>query len=149
MYIYGITPGRWYNFDDDTKRYLGDKSLTGIYALYDNSGLIYIGHSTRIFARLRTHEKKFLNAKFKIVDSLEEAQSIEKKLIRRLRPPQNKEYIKTFEGETKRFNSEIDLDVYTALKIKASVKDVPVSIIVNEILREKLKKWIKFAEQAG
>ena len=149
MFIYGVTPGRWYKFDEDTKRYMGDKSITGIYALYDNTGLIYIGHSTRIFARLKNHEKKFLYAKYKIVQGLEEAQAVEKKLIQRLRPAQNKEYIKTFEGETKRFNSEIDLDVYTALKIKASVKDVPVSLIVNEILREKLKKWIEFAEQAG
>ena len=149
MDFYGITPGFWYMYDNDTETNLGHQRHTGVYALYDKSGLIYIGHSTWLFNRIRTHEKEHSYAKFKVIFSLEEAQAIEKKLIQRLRPAQNKEYIKTFEGKTKRFNSEIDLDVYNALKIKAAIKDLPVSRIVNDVLRKSLKKWIQIAKKAN
>jgi len=149
MDIYGIYPGFWYRYNKETDMNLGHQKHTGVYALYDETGLIYIGHSTRLFDRIKTHEKEHSYAKFKVLFSLEEAQALEKKLIQRLRPAQNKEYIKTFEGKTKRFNSEIDLDVYNALKIKAAIKDSPVSRIVNDALRKSLKKWIQIAKKAN
>ena len=40
------------------------------------------------------------------------------------------------------------MDVYQALKIKSSIRDTPVSLIVNEILEKKLKKWIQIAKKA-
>ena len=140
---------RWYTYGSLNEESLGHKKMTGVYALYDESGLIYIGHSTRIFDRIKTHEKEHKYAKFKICVSLEKAQAIEKRLIQRLKPRLNKEYIKTFDTKTKRFNSEIDIDVYNALKIKAAIKDMPVSRLVNDALRSKLKKWINIAKKAG
>ena len=149
MNFYGITPGFWHMYDEATEANLSHQKHTGVYALYDKTGLIYIGHSTRLFDRIKTHEKEFSYAKFKVLFSLDEAQAIEKKLIQRLKPAQNKEYIKTFENKTKRFNSEINIDVYNALKIKAAIKDLPVSRIVNDALRKSLKKWIQIAKKAN
>tara|TARA_R100001594_G_scaffold144455_1_gene193533 strand:+ start:681 stop:1136 length:456 start_codon:yes stop_codon:yes gene_type:complete len=147
--IYGVSPGFWYSYDNDAEANLGHQKHTGVYALYDKTGLIYIGHSTRLFDRIKTHEKEYSYAKFKVLFSLDEAQAVEKKLIQRLKPRLNKEYIKTFDTKTKRFNSEIDIDVYNALKIKAAIKDMPVSRVVNDALRSKLKKWINIAKKAG
>lgn len=148
MMIFGVQPLFWYLYDDDTKMNIGHQKHTGVYALYDHKGLIYIGHSTNLFHRLKTHEKQYNYAKYKITLDLELAQEAEKKLIQRLKPQENKDYMKTFEVKTKRFNSEVELDVYNALKIKAAIKDKPVSKIVNDILRKRLKKWIEIAKKA-
>ena len=140
MEIFGVRPNCWYKYDDDTRINLGHQKHTGVYALYDNSGLIYIGHSTNLFSRFKNHEKGFTYAKYKITLDLDTAQQSERKLIARLKPTQNKIFVPMHDTETKRFNCEIDMDVYQALKIKSSIRDIPVSLIVNDILEKKLKK---------
>tara|TARA_Y100000004_G_C8617415_1_gene287367 strand:+ start:45 stop:494 length:450 start_codon:yes stop_codon:yes gene_type:complete len=149
MQIFGVRPNLWYTYDDDAVINLGHQKLIGIYALYDKSGLIYIGHSTNLIHRLTTHEKDFAYAKYKITLDIEAAQTSERKLIERLRPVQNKDYVSTLKGETKQINCTIDLNVYKAAKVKASMKDTPLSKVVNDALEKSLKKWIEFAKQAG
>jgi len=149
MSMFGIMPGVWYTYDEDVEMNLGHQKHIGVYALYDDNGLIYIGHSVKVFQRIKTHEKEHKYAKFKVLLNLEEAQASEKKLIRRLGPKLNKEFIKTFKGKTKRFNSELDLDVYNAIKIKATIKNKPIGRIANEALKKSLKKWIEIAKKAN
>ena len=103
----------------------------GLYALYDEKGLIYIGHSTDVPRRVCRHDKKHKTAKYRKMNSLTEARNLEEKLIRRLKPSLNKDFTRA-EIETKTFSCALELDVWKAIKIKHAVKDVPVSDIVNE-----------------
>jgi hypothetical protein len=60
----------------------------------------------------------------------------------------NKDFTKV-ETETKSFSCALELDVWKAIKIKHAVKDVPVSDIVNEALREQLERWVEIGNEAG
>ena len=120
----------------------------GVYALYNETGLIYIGHSSDIITRITNHEKAHTLAKIKLFEGLTEAKEVEEKLIRRLKPPMNKDFTKV-ETETKNFSCALELDVWKAIKIKHAVKDVPVADIVNEALREQLERWIEIGNQAS
>jgi len=124
------------------------KPFIGLYALYDKNGLIYIGHSTDVPRRVRTHDKKHEVAKYRKMNSLTEARSLEEQLIRRLKPRMNKDFTKT-EVETKTFSCALELDVWKAIKIKHAVKDIPVSDIVNEALRIQLERWVEIGNEAG
>ena len=124
------------------------RQFIGLYALYSGKTLIYIGHSSNVPKRLRTHEHSYQNAKYKEIHSLVEARYLEEKLIRRLKPPMNKDFTKV-ETETKNFSCALELDVWKAIKIKHAVKDVPVADIVNEALREQLERWIEIGNEAS
>ena len=124
------------------------KPFVGLYALYDKNGLIYIGHSTDVPRRVRSHDKKHSAAKYRKINSLTEARNLEEKLIRRLKPSLNKDFTRA-EVETKTFSCALELDVWKAIKIKHAVKDVPVSDIVNEALREQLERWVEIGNEAG
>ena len=124
------------------------KPLVGLYALYDEKGLIYIGHSTDVPRRVCRHDKKHKTAKYRKMNSLTEARNLEEKLIRRLKPSLNKDFTRA-EIETKTFSCALELDVWKAIKIKHAVKDVPVSDIVNEALREQLERWVEIGNEAG
>jgi len=51
--------------------------------------------------------------------------------------------------ETKAFSCQLEIDVWKALKIKHAIKDKPVADIVNESLREQLKRWVEIGNQAS
>jgi len=122
--------------------------FVGLYALYDKRDeLLYIGHSTEVPKRVRLHDKKHEYAKYKKIKSLTEARALEEKLIRRLKPWLNKDFTRV-ESETKRFSCFLDLDVWRAIKIKHALKDVTVSDIVNEALREQLERWVEIGNKA-
>ena len=122
----------------------------GLYALYDEKGLIYIGHSTDVPRRVRLHDKKHEYAKYRKINSLTEARNLEEKLIRRLKPSLNKDFTKKeLVAESKRFSCYLDLDVWRAIKIKRALEDVNVGDIVNEALREQLERWVKIGNEAG
>lgn len=133
----------WESFHPRIKR-----PFIGLYALYNKDTLVYIGHSTNVPKRLRTHEHGYQNAKYKKMGSLVEARHLEERLIRRLKPSMNKDFTKV-ETETKSFSCALELDVWKAIKIKHAVKDVPVSDIVNEALREQLERWVEIGNEAG
>ena len=145
---------KWYNLDHQMRLWVNvEQNLSGIkpigvYALYDKTGLIYIGHSSDIITRVTNHEKAHTLAKIKLFKGLTEAKEVEEKLIRRLKPPMNKDFTKV-ETETKNFSCALELDVWKAIKIKHAVKDVPVADIVNEALREQLERWIEIGNQAS
>tara|TARA_R110002020_G_scaffold321866_2_gene537735 strand:- start:788 stop:1198 length:411 start_codon:yes stop_codon:yes gene_type:complete len=122
----------------------------GLYALYDEKGLIYIGHSSDVPRRVRLHDKKHEYAKYRKFNSLTDAMNLEKKLIRRLKPSLNKDFTKKeLVAESKRFSCYLDLDVWRAIKIKRALEDVNVGDIVNEALREQLERWVKIGNEAG
>jgi len=124
------------------------KNITGVYALYQNHTLVYIGYSTNVFTRLKKHEISYDLAKYKQVDDHNIAKALEEKLIKRLTPSFNKDFIKP-DVETKAFSCQLELDVWKALKIKHAIKDKPVADIVNEALREQLKRWVDIGNQAS
>jgi len=132
----------WRKFRDSMK-----KPFVGIYALYDGE-LIYIGHSVDVPKRVKRHNKEYQFAKYKKMDSLMSARELEEKLIRRLKPIMNKDFTKDT-LETKAFSCALELDVWKAIKIKHAVKDVPVGDIVNQALREQLKRWVDIGNEAG
>jgi|TARA_R110000824_G_scaffold45302_1_gene131119 hypothetical protein len=124
------------------------KPFVGLYALYDiRDKLLYIGHSTDVPRRIRTHSHKHKYAKYKRIKSLTGARKLEEDLIRRLKPSLNKDFTK-IEVETKLFSCSLELDVWRAIKIKHAVKDVPVSDIINEALREQLERWVEIGNEA-
>jgi len=143
---------KWRELDKDLRsrvqRTFPNNKFKGVYALYDKTGLIYIGHSSDIITRVNNHEKAHTLAKIKLFDGLTEAKEIEEKLIRRLKPPMNKDFTKV-ETETKTFSCALELDVWKAIKIKHAVKDMPVADIVNDALREQLKRWVEIGNEAG
>ena len=130
------------------KKTFPNNKFKGVYALYDKTGLIYIGHSSDIITRVTNHEKEHTLVKIKLFDGLTEAKEVEEKLIRRLKPPMNKDFTKV-ETETKAFSCALELDVWKAIKIKHAVKDMPVADIVNEALREQLERWVEIGNEAG
>ncbi len=123
-------------------------NFTGIYALYQDHNLVYIGYTTNVYSRLRKHEISYDLAKYKQVDDHNIAKALEEKLIKRLTPSFNKDFIKP-DVETKAFSCQLELDVWKALKIKHAIKDKPVADIVNEALREQLKRWVEIGNQAS
>ena len=126
-----------------------DSSFMGLYALYDEKdNLIYIGHSTDVPYRVKRHDKKHAYAKCKEMDDLAVTQKLEIKLIRRLKPPLNKDFTRG-ESETKAFSCALELDVWKAIKIKHAVKDMPVADIVNDALRKQMGRWIEIGNEAG
>ena len=145
---------KWYKLDHQMRLWVNvEQNLSsikpiGVYALYDKTGLIYIGHSSDIITRVTNHEKAHTLAKIKLFKGLTEAKEIEEKLIRRLKPPMNKDFTKV-ETETKNFSCALELDVWKAIKIKHAVKDVPVADIVNEALKEQLKRWVEIGNEAS
>tara|TARA_R110000744_G_scaffold300959_1_gene410073 strand:- start:1443 stop:1898 length:456 start_codon:yes stop_codon:yes gene_type:complete len=145
---------RWSTLNDkrrvilSSRQHLTGEKTIGIYALYDNSGLIYIGHSSDLLVRIRNHTKKHTFAKVKLFKSLIEAKQTEEKLIRRLRPPLNKDFVKT-DIETKLFTCTMEIDVWKAIKIKHAVKDIPVADIVNQALRKQLERWVLIGNEAS
>ena len=145
---------KWYKLDHHMRLWVNvEQNLSsikpiGVYALYDKTGLIYIGHSSDIITRVTNHEKEHTLAKIKLFEGLTKAKEIEEKLIRRLKPPMNKDFTKV-ETETKNFSCALELDVWKAIKIKHAVKDVPVADIVNEALKEQLKRWVEIGNEAS
>jgi len=145
---------KWYKLDHQMRLWVNvEQNLSGIkpigvYALYNETGLIYIGHSSDIITRITNHEKEHTLAKIKLFNGLTEAKEIEEKLIRRLKPPMNKDFTKV-EMETKTFSCALELDVWKAIKIKHAVKDMPVADIVNDALREQLERWIEIGNEAS
>jgi len=145
---------KWYKLDHQMRLWVNvEQNLSGIkpigvYALYNETGLIYIGHSSDIITRVTHHEKAHTLAKIKLFNGLTEAKEVEEKLIRRLKPPMNKDFTKV-EMETKTFSCALELDVWKAIKIKHAVKDMPVADIVNDALREQLERWIEIGNEAS
>lgn len=145
---------KWYKLDHQMRLWVNvEQNLSGIkpigvYALYNETGLIYIGHSSDIITRVTHHEKAHTLAKIKLFNGLTEAKEVEEKLIRRLKPPMNKDFTKV-ETETKTFSCALELDVWKAIKIKHAVKDMPVADIVNDALREQLERWIEIGNEAS
>tara|TARA_R100000315_G_C5233460_1_gene144535 strand:- start:466 stop:870 length:405 start_codon:yes stop_codon:yes gene_type:complete len=123
-------------------------NFTGIYALYLDHKLIYIGYSTSVPSRLKKHEISYDLAKYKKIDDHNQAKALEEKLIRRLTPSFNKDFIRP-DVETKAFSCQLELDVWKAIKIKHAIKDKSVADIVNEALREQLKRWVEIGNQAS
>jgi len=130
------------------EQHLSYNKPIGVYALYNETGLIYIGHSSDLLPRINNHEKEHTFAKIKLFKGLTEAKEVEEKLIRRLKPPMNKDFTKV-EMETKNFSCALELDVWKAIKIKHAVKDMPVADIVNEALKKQLKRWVEIGNEAG
>jgi predicted GIY-YIG superfamily endonuclease len=145
---------KWYKLDHQMRLWVNvEQNLSGIkpigvYALYNETGLIYIGHSSDIITRITNHEKEHTLAKIKLFEGLTKAKEVEEKLIRRLKPPMNKDFTKV-ETETKTFSCALELDVWKAIKIKHAVKDMPVADIVNDALREQLERWIEIGNEAS
>jgi predicted GIY-YIG superfamily endonuclease len=148
----GVITYKWREFDEDlmnrVQRTFKNNKFKGVYALYNETGLIYIGHSSDIITRVTHHEKAHTLAKIKLFKGLTEAKEAEEKLIRRLKPPMNKDFTKV-EMETKTFSCALELDVWKAIKIKHAVKDMPVADIVNEALKKQLKRWVEIGNEAG
>tara|TARA_R110002012_G_scaffold214879_1_gene385978 strand:- start:393 stop:842 length:450 start_codon:yes stop_codon:yes gene_type:complete len=148
----GKVVSSWKIFSDDlaesVDRAFSKNKFTGIYALYDAKGLIYIGHSSNIIDRLKHHEKSYVMAKYKLISGLTAAKEIEEKLIKRLNPIKNKNFTSEW-SETKAITCTIEIDVWKAIKIKSAVKDEPINKIVNDALKNRLERWIKIGNEAG
>ena len=152
MDVGNFTNSGWLEFDEDLRsrvqRTFPNNKFKGVYALYNEAGLIYIGHSSDIITRVNNHEKEHTLAKIKLFRSLTKAKAVEEKLIRRLTPPMNKDYTRP-ETETKAFSCALELDVWKAIKIKHAVKDMPVADIVNDALRKQMGRWIDIGNEAS
>jgi len=132
----------WRRFKDSM-----NKPFVGLYALYDD-GLVYIGHSTDVPKRIKAHDKKHQFAKYKKMDSLMDARELEQRFIRKLKPIMNKDFTKA-NVETKAFSCALELDVWKAIKIKHAVRELSVADIVNQALREQLRRWVEIGNKAG
>lgn len=143
---------KWHELDENLfnhiQRTFPNNKFKGVYALYNETGLIYIGHSSDIITRITNHEKEHTLAKIKLFEGLTKAKEVEEKLIRRLKPPMNKDFTKV-ETETKTFSCALELDVWKAIKIKHAVKDMPVADIVNDALKKQLKRWVEIGNEAS
>lgn len=84
------------NFLDALVRF--EMPKVGVYFLFNNDDLVYIGQSIRTFERLNDHldegAKVFNCYSFVKCDSQQEAKQLEKELIIRYKPPLNKTYAK-------------------------------------------------------
>lgn len=64
---------------------------SGVYALYRDSRVVYVGHTGNVRDRLLTHRRRFVFDAIKVarIDSRRECQRLERKLLFRLRPSCN------------------------------------------------------------
>lgn len=84
-----------FRFNEDFYRVVdGAVFEAGIYVLYRNKDIIYIGKSKNIFNRLKGHsDKEFTNAKSIIFKDLGNIDLYEPYLIKKYKPTYNKEFI--------------------------------------------------------
>lgn len=86
-------PTKWMRFTMTQVKEL-PRRLPCIYALYDHSGLIYIGQTVDIYNRFSTcHRRRrdVTHVKARMAD-IRDLYLLERRLIRRLRPAKNKNF---------------------------------------------------------
>jgi hypothetical protein len=93
----------WVRYDQEFPRYYqGRRSTPGVYALYHQSKLIYIGHTQCVRSRIAAHRRagiQFDECKLKVTRGRNKRFKLEARLIVRLRPPLNK-YVPVRYGQT-------------------------------------------------
>jgi len=139
------------------KRYPEDlrfiKDNPGVYAMYNqDDNIIYIGHSKQLLTRIKNHEKsgEYAYLKQKYTLTIDDAQKLESRLIKRLKPSLNRALSQGVESETyTTMNLKVREDLHRALKIYCAGNDVKIPEGVFMILRKALKEEINYLKGYG
>lgn len=114
------------------------KKITGgLYFLYDNDSLVYIGKSSNIFYRIGTHIhegiKEFDNWEYQIIEDEEERSNLEGYLIKIFKPKYNQEgEPNTIFDKDKGKNRKYDFKVNIAIETYKTIREydyIPIKIL--------------------
>ena len=113
--------------------------VCGVYVMYKDGKVVYIGASKDIRNRFSSHQIKGWDyVKIKPSTTFGTAHTLEEKLIRRLNPKFNSEGSSRVEL-SKRHRVKIDHDLYVEIRLLCSANGFKIKNFVNDILRNVMK----------
>lgn len=113
--------------------------MCGVYAIYKDGAVVYIGVSKEIRKRFSKHSvEQWDYVKVKPAISFGMATDLESKLIKKLQPELNSRHKKRAQLSN-RHRVTIDSEVYTKLRVFCFQKDIKVKHMIEDLITQFLK----------